>query len=332
MDILYFIIILGVLILIHEGGHFFFAKLFKVKVNEFALGMGPVIWKKQKGDTQYSLRAFPIGGYVKMEGEDEQSEEDGAFNKKKVYQKILIVIAGAIMNIVLGFIILVFIISLTSGDFNTSKVDKPLPEQTALVAGDIVTEIDNNRIISSLDIPFLIMRLNNDTTTVKVIRNNKEITISDFKLVDEDGTYILGFSPVVEGKNVITVLSNSGKLTISIVRMVGLSLLDLVTGRIGLEQASGPVGMTKAVGDAANSGVVALFSLIAFITINLGVFNLLPLPALDGGRLIFLLIEAVRGKPVKAEYEGYVHFAGFILLMLLMVLVTFNDIKHLFIK
>lgn len=332
MDILYFIIILGVLILIHEGGHFFFAKLFKVKVNEFALGMGPVIWKKQKGDTQYSLRAFPIGGYVKMEGEDEQSEEDGAFNKKKVYQKILIVIAGAIMNIVLGFIILVFIILLTSGDFNTSKVDKPLPEQTALVAGDIVTEIDNNRIISSLDIPFLIMRLNNDTTTVKVIRNNKEITISDFKLVDEDGTYILGFSPVVEGKNVITVLSNSGKLTISIVRMVGLSLLDLVTGRIGLEQASGPVGMTKAVGDAANSGVVALFSLIAFITINLGVFNLLPLPALDGGRLIFLLIEAVRGKPVKAEYEGYVHFAGFILLMLLMVLVTFNDIKHLFIK
>lgn len=320
------------MIIIHEGGHFLFAKLFKVKVNEFSLGMGPVLLKKQKGETQYSLRAFPIGGFVKMEGEDENSEEEGAFNKKKVYQKILIVIAGAIMNIVLGFIILVFITSLTTGDFKTTKVDKPLSSQPALLAGDVVTEIDNNRIISNIDIPFLIMRLKGDTTTVKVIRNNKEITINDYKLVNEEGTIILGFTPVIEKKNALNVVSNSAKLTVSIVRMVWLSLLDLVTGKIGIEQASGPIGLTTAVGQAADSGAASLFTLIAFITINLGVFNLLPLPALDGGRLVFLLIEALRGKPVKAEYEGYVHFAGFILLMLLMVLVTFNDIKHLFIK
>lgn len=329
ISIIYFIIILSILILVHEGGHFFFAKLFKVRVNEFALGMGPVLLKKQKGETLYSLRALPIGGFVKMEGEDENSEDERAFNKLTVFKKIIIVIAGAILNIILGFLILVLIVSFSSGKIATQSVNTA-ENQPALHGGDVILEIDKNAVYTNMDIPFLLSRVKGDTVELKIKRGTETIAIKDLKLLSTAEGKKLGIVTNVENKNVLSVASFSAKQTVTIIRMVWLSLLDLVTGKVGIDQASGPVGMTTAVGVAAKSGWQSLFLLVAFITINLGVFNLLPIPALDGGRLIFLLIEAVRRKPVKPEYEGYVHLVGFALLMLLMVVITYNDIIKLF--
>lgn len=329
ISIIYFIIILSILILVHEGGHFFFAKLFKVRVNEFSLGMGPVLLKKQKGETLYSLRALPIGGFVKMEGEDENSEDERAFNKLKVFKKIIIVIAGAILNIILGFLILVLIVSFSAGSIATQSVNTA-KDQPALKGGDVILEIDKNAVYTNMDIPFLLSRVKGDTVDLKIKRGTETIAINDLKLFSTAEGKKLGIITNVETKNVLSVASFSAKQTVTIIRMVWLSLIDLVTGKVGIDQASGPVGMTTAVGAAAKSGWQSLFLLVAFITINLGVFNLLPIPALDGGRLIFLLVEAARRKPVKPEYEGYVHLAGFVLLMLLMVVITYNDIIKLF--
>lgn len=332
----------GVIIMIHEFGHFLCAKLCKVKVNEFALGMGPVLFKKKKGDTQYALRLFPIGGFVAMEGEDAQSEDENAFNKKPVWQKILIVVAGATMNLILGFILMILLLSTSTELIGTNTIKEFYPDavsaQYGLQAGDRFVEIDGHRVWSEKDLSFLMSRSRDGVFDFVVERDGEKVTLHDVHFATEEyqGVTLIQYDFVIIGEppTFLSVLKNSVTQSASIVRMVWLSLFDLVTGRYGMSALSGPVGTMDIIADvtaeaAASGSLENLLTIMAFITINVGVANLLPLPALDGGRLLFLLIEAVRRKPVNPKYEGYVHAAGLALLMILMVVVTFNDILRI---
>lgn len=336
------ILFFGIIIMIHEFGHFATAKLFKVKVNEFSIGMGPAFFKKQKGETTYSLRAFPIGGYVSMEGEDEESDDEGAFNKKPVWQKFIIVSAGAVMNLILGVIIVAVMLS-TSGDLiGTNRVnqfyDTAVSCDYGLQEKDKILKIDGHSIWSERDLSFLMARNEDGVFDFVVERDGEKVELDGVKFKTEEVngmTFIIyDFSIVGEKAGFKNILVNSFTQSASIVRMVWLSLFDIVTGRYGVSELSGPVGTVDIIADvtaeASDSGRIdSLLLIMALIAINIGVANLLPLPALDGGRLFFLLIEAVRRKPVNPKYEGYIHAAGLALLLLLMVFVTFNDIVRI---
>ncbi len=338
MAILFF----GLLISIHELGHFTFAKLFKVKVNEFALGMGPALFKKKKGDTTYALRLLPIGGYVSMEGEDEESSDENAFNRKKVWQKIIIVAAGAIMNLLLGVVIVSVCLSLDDLVGTTQILqfeENAVSHQTGLEPGDEILEIDGHRVFSDMDISFLMTRSDDGIFDMTVRRDGEKVELEGvtFETEKKDGYTIITYDFIILGEEpgFLNVVSNAFRQSASIARLVWLSLFDLVTGQYGLSDLSGPVGTVNILADVASSAVeskanlVSALNLMAFISINIGIFNLLPLPALDGGRLFFLVIEGIRRKPINPKYEGYVHAAGLALLLLLMVAVTFNDIVML---
>lgn len=333
------ILFFGLLISIHELGHFTFAKLFKVRVNEFALGMGPALFKKKKGDTTYALRLLPIGGYVSMEGEDEESADENAFNRKKVWQKFIIVAAGAVMNLLLGVVIIATVLSMEEL-IGTNHIlyfhENALSAQTGLQEGDDIIKIDGHRVFSDMDISFLMSRSDDGVFDMTVRRDGEKVELTGVTFETEkegEYTYITyDFVILGEEPGFLNILTNSFKRTASVARLVWLSLFDLVTGRYGLTDLSGPVGTVNVIADAAaqatasRDGLITALTLMAFISVNIGVFNLLPLPALDGGRLFFLIIEGIRRKPVNPKYEGYVHAAGLALLLLLMLAVTFNDI------
>ena len=325
--------------MIHECGHFMMAKLFKVRVNEFSLGMGPCLFKKQKGETQYSVRLFPIGGYVAMEGEDGESEDAGAFNKKPVWQKILVVIAGALMNLILGLLLLIILLSCCTDLIGTNTIKEFQPnavsEQYGLQAGDKFVKIDGHRVWSEQDLTFLLSRSTDGVFDFVVERDGQKVKLDNVKFDTEvmEGITLIRYDFVIIGEppRFLNVLKNSFTQSASIVRMVWMSLGDLITGRFGMSQLAGPVGTVNIVADIANDAantknLETLLTIMAFITINVGVANLLPLPALDGGRLLFLIIEGIRRKPVNPKYEGYVHTTGLVLLMILMLVVTINDI------
>ena len=327
----------GVIIMIHECGHFACAKLFKVKVNEFSLGMGPALFKRKKGDTLYALRLFPIGGYVAMEGEDDASEDDRAFNKKPVWQKMIIVVAGALMNLILGFILMVLLLT-TSTDTIKEFYPDAVSSQYGLQAGDRFVEIDGHHVWSELDLSFLMSRSQDGVFDFVVERDGEKVTLNDvhFATEQQNGITLIQYDFIIIGEQpgFLNIVKNAFTQSASIVRMVWLSVFDLVTGRYGMSELAGPVGTVDIIADvtaqAVSSGSLTnLLTIMAFITINVGVANLLPLPALDGGRFLFLAVEAVRRKPVNPKYEGYVHAAGLALLLLLMVVVTYNDIARI---
>ena len=332
----------GVIIMIHECGHFACAKLFKVKVNEFSLGMGPALFKKRKGDTLYAVRLFPIGGYVAMEGEDDASEDDRAFNKKPVWQKMIIVVAGALMNLILGFILMVLLLTTSTDLIGTNTIKEFYPDavssQYGLQAGDRFVEIDGHHVWSELDLSFLMSRSQDGVFDFVVERDGEKVTLNDvhFATEQQNGITLIQYDFIIIGEQpgFLNIVKNAFTQSASIVRMVWLSVFDLVTGRYGMSELAGPVGTVDIIADvtaqAVSSGSLTnLLTIMAFITINVGVANLLPLPALDGGRFLFLAVEAVRRKPVNPKYEGYVHAAGLVLLLLLMVVVTYNDIARI---
>lgn len=332
----------GVIIMIHECGHFACAKLFKVKVNEFSLGMGPALFKRKKGDTLYAVRLFPIGGYVAMEGEDDASEDDRAFNKKPVWQKMIIVVAGALMNLILGSILMVLLLTTSTDLIGTNTIKEFYPDavssQYGLQAGDRFVEIDGHHVWSELDLSFLMSRSQDGVFDFVVERNGEKVTLNDvhFATEQQNGITLIQYDFIIIGEQpgFLNIVKNAFTQSASIVRMVWLSVFDLVTGRYGMSELAGPVGTVDIIADvtaqAVSSGSLTnLLTIMAFITINVGVANLLPLPALDGGRFLFLAIEAVRRKPVNPKYEGYVHAAGLVLLLLLMVVVTYNDIARI---
>ena len=372
------LVLLSIMVVIHELGHFLFAKLFKVTVLEFSVGMGPAIYttKKKHGRssdkdggleiaqsfrsedeenlntdvfddeekrTVFSIRALPIGGYVSMAGEDNESDDPNAFHKKPVWQRFIITVAGAIMNILLGVICMFALVGMESAQdgYLASNTIHSFQENSisdkgdsALMAGDKVIRVDGVGVHTGNELVYEIMNSGYEPIDLVVIRDGKEITLKDvtFPTETQSGATFGNYDFVMQAEKAdfATIMKHSFFRSFSTVKVIIDSLVDLVGGRYGAEAVSGPVGMAGAVGEATKSGIDSVLYLFTLITMNLGVFNLLPIPALDGGRLIFLIIEGIRRKPIKKEFEQAVNTVGIMILMALMLLITVKDIFNLF--
>lgn len=367
------VVVFGIIVVIHEWGHFLVAKLTGVQVNEFAIGMGPKLFSFGKKETRYTVRLLPIGGYCAMEGEDAAgggevkfsaeaavADNPRAFNRKKVWQRVLITVAGAAMNLVLGFILLLVyfgVCTLPSPDgkiyyagTQISRLEETAPSyQSGLRVGDTVLKIDGKRVFTVLDMQSLLQDSDDAVFEMQVRREvdgaQRVVTLPAVtfhrEYSEELGAYQLTYDfyvnpiPQTLGSTVVQSL----KSECSVAVMVWRSLGNLLTGKYGLNELSGPVGTVDIIGDTVAGavqqtqwqiGLGSVIMLVVLLTVNVGVFNLLPFPALDGGRLLFLLWEAITRKPVPAKYEGWVHAIGFILLLVLVVIVTFSDVFKIF--
>ena len=333
------VLVFGVLVFIHEFGHFITARLCKVSVREFAVGMGPklVSWKSKKHETQYALRLFPIGGFVSMEGEDEASDDDNAFCNKSIPKRMLIIIAGAAMNLILGFLlmtVLVFMqglpVSTTIADFSEGAISSQY-----LQVGDRVLEVDGTRVHTGNELVYEIMNQGYEPIDIRVERNGEKILLEnvEFPTMTDSGSTFGDYDFILYAEKVTfpNLLKHAWFRSVSTVKMVFDSLVGLITGRFGMESVSGPVGVAEVVGDAAKVGFGSFLYIVAVLTINLGVFNLIPFPALDGGRFLFLIIEGIRRKPINRNVESYINFVGIMLLFALMIFVTVKDVLNLFV-
>ena len=314
LQIILAILAFGVLVIVHEFGHFITAKRGGVQVNEFWIGMGPTLLKHEHKGTLYCLKLLPFGGACVMEGEDGESENEHAFGKAKLPRRMLIVCAGALMNFLVGF-------STAAGD---------------LKAGDEILKIDGYHILVRSDFETALSRTASTTYKVTVRREGEKVTLPSVKLeatvTDANGNKRIGITFAELPDSLGMHLSMSVRTAVNYARLVWSSMGMLVSGQVGVDQLAGPVGMAEVMADTAKYSMISFFQLVAFISINLGVMNLLPLPALDGGRLVFLIIEGIRRKPVPPKYEGYVHAAGLMLLLMLMVYVTGQDVLRIFMR
>ncbi len=340
MKVLYILLALlvfGFMILFHELGHFLFAKLFKVEINEFSIGMGPKLFsKKGKDGVQYSLRLFPIGGYVAMEGEGEESENPNAFYKKPAWQRFIIVIAGALVNLLVGALIMT-ILTISSPYYGTTIIaefkENSVSQEYGLEVGDEIIKVGNTKVHTYDELSYEIMRIGYEPVDITFIRDGevyiKEIT---FNTTTSEGIFIgkMDFIVLGEGRSFSSVCKNAFYSTKSAIKLVWDSLIDLVVGRYGFEHLSGPIGVTGAISQAAQISPYSFFYMIVIISMNLGVFNLLPIPALDGGTLVFLIYEMIFRKPVPRKFESISKAITMVLLLLLVMVVTFKDIINLF--
>lgn len=335
------IFVFGLLIFIHELGHFICARLCGVGINEFAIGMGPklISWVSKKSGIRYSVRALPLGGYVSMVGEEEASDRADAFGNRSVWKRILIVIAGPVMNLVLGFVAMTVMVS-SSGVLYGTQVCYPIngnvqiSDGSGLEQGDVILKVGRVGVHTRNELAYEIMRQGTEAVDVTVSRGGEVLRVEKvlFPVVEESGTLFGGidFYANQESFTLGNVMKHTFYRSASTVKMIVDSFVDLLSGRYGMEAISGPVGITQTMGQAAASGFSSFLYIFTLITINLGVFNLFPIPALDGGRLIFLLIEAVTRRPVNKNVEAYIHLAGLVILFGLIIFVTFNDILRLF--
>ncbi len=342
-NILYILVALavfGVLIFIHEFGHFFTARLFGVPIKEFAIGMGPKLFsiRSKKYETVYSLRLFPIGGYVSMVGEDEESDDENALNNKPVWQRLIITAAGAAMNLICGILVMTILVIAQDNLSSTtihSFADDAISNSYGLEAGDKIVKVNDTKIHVVNELVYEIMMQGTAPVDLTVVRDGEKIILEDvsFPQVTSEGMQFGGVDFYVqrEVKTPLNVLKHSVYRSWSTVKMIVDSLVGLVTGRFGIDSVSGPVGVTGAIGEAAASGFSDLVNLAVMISMNLGIFNLIPFPALDGGRIFFMLIELVRGRPVDPKYEGYIHFAGILILLGFMAFITLKDIIKIFV-
>ena len=340
--ILLAILFFGLIIMFHELGHFVFAKLFKVQVNEFAIGMGPAIFKKKKGETQYSLRLFPVGGYVSMEGEDDDSENERAFCNAKAWKRFIVIAAGGIVNLIMGVIVVAIMLATSGNLIGTTQINFFHKDAVTATQGlqekDVIKKINGKTVFSEYDLSFLMARDKDGIIDFVVERNGENVIVNGVKFdtFDNNGTLTIVYDFVIVGvkPTVLSVAKNAVLESVSIARIVWVSLFDLVTGQYGLSDLSGPIGTVSIIADTAQNAVAqtdysSLWMMLALIAINIGLFNLLPLPALDGGRLFFLFIEMIFRKPVPRKYEGWIHAVGLGLLLLLMVVISFSDIVKL---
>ena len=335
--ILFAILFFGIIIALHEFGHFITAKIFGIKVNEFAIGMGPTLLKKVKGETQYSLRLFPVGGFVSLEGEDEDSEDSRAFGNQKAWKRFIVIAAGATLNVILGLVLMGVVLGMDGRISTTvvSDVSQNLEQLGDTVkVGDEITSINGSHVVSARDLYYQLYRDDDGVFDITLKRNGEKITLKDIKIQYNAEK---GFCDFVVGSKKVSVLNimpGAVKETASMTKLIFLSLADMIRGQYGLKDLSGPIGtigiVAETAGDAVSSANYSgIIFILAFITVNIGIVNLLPLPALDGGRLFFMLIELVRGKPIPPEKEGMVHAIGLILLLGLTVVISFNDIMRL---
>lgn len=339
-NLLYIVIALlafGILIFIHECGHYAFARIFKVSIEEFAIGMGPRLlgFQSKKTLIKYSLRAFPIGGFVRMVGEDEESDDENALCQKPAWQRFIIVAAGAAANILFGIVMMVILVAtvFNIGGTTISRFDdtyQTYVESSGLLIGDTIVKIGDNKVKHSQDLLYTIFDECVSAVDVTVERNGKTVVLQDvvFPTSEQDGLVHgdIFFSVAPLEKNFKNVISYGVSSAFNTIEIIWDSLVGLLTGKYGMSQLSGPVGATGAVAETAKNGLPSLIYLCIFISMNLGIFNLLPFPALDGGRLVFILIELIFRRPVPAKYENYIHFIGIVILMLLMIIITFKDI------
>lgn len=347
MTIVFAILLFSFLIFIHELGHFVAAKLSGVQVNEFSMFMGPAIFKKQKGETLYSIRCIPIGGYCAMEGEDGDSDNPRAFGKAAWWKRLIILIAGSGMNFIAGILIM-FCLYIPVEEVVVPVIREFAPYSTVngadgLQVGDRLIELDGEKIYSLSDMDLIFMLNPGEVHDVVVERNGEKLTLSDFTMqrhpvTDENGneTQLFGMSFTAVKADLPVKIQQAWYSCLNTVRNVRLSLQMLITGQVGLSDMSGPVGIVKIMSDTAAASEEVLDAVMnmlyfgGFLAINLAVMNLLPIPALDGGRVVGLLIttavEKLSGKKVDPKYEGYLHGAGMVLLLILMAVIMFKDI------
>ena len=367
------LLIFGVIVLVHELGHFLAAKAMGVQVNEFAIGFGPKLFKFGKGETTYSVRLLPVGGFCAMEGEDaagggevdvsktaKESDNPRSFLNKPVWRRLIITVAGVVMNLVLGFAVLLAyngLCTLPLADGNTysastqiAVLDREAPSyQSGLRPGDTLLKIDGQRVFSSFDVQFILQGSDDGVFEMVVRRETdgkkKTVTLPavEFDRVysEKTGRHTLTYDFKLLGvrQTVWSTMEESARMECSMAVTVWRTLKGMFTGRYGLNDLSGPVGTVDAIGDVVENavqqeqwqdGLGNVLMIVSLITVNVGVFNLLPLPALDGGRLLFLLWELITRRRVPPKYEGVVHAIGLILLLILIAVVTFNDIIKLF--
>lgn len=340
LQIILAILAFGVLVIVHEFGHFITAKRGGVQVNEFWIGMGPTLLKKEHNGTLYCLKLLPFGGACVMEGEDEDSESEHAFGKASLPRRMLIVAAGALMNFLVGFLIVLAVIQPNgpNGGYIVSTIDSVNPASTAaaaggLQAGDEILEVDGYNILMRSDFEIALARGADTTYEVVVRRDGEKITLPavvlEATIEGEDGRKMIGLTFAEQPDSIGMHINMAVRTALNYARLVWVSLGMLVSGQVGVDQFTGPVGVASMMATTASYSITAFLQLVAFISINLGVMNLLPLPALDGGRLVFLILEGIRRKPVPAKYEGYIHAAGLMLLLALMVYVTGQDILRI---
>jgi regulator of sigma E protease len=361
MSIVIAIIIFGVIILVHEIGHFAAARIFNMRVISFNLGMGPVLLKKRGKETAYQIKAIPFGGSVQLGEDDEEAVINGDtrdFRNKPVWQRMIVILAGAFMNVVLGFVLCAVIVSTgrlvgttVIHSFDSGEGVEPLSSRT-LMSGDKVVAVNGMRVFTRGDINYQLAntesKLTDDNDRVAfeftVTRNGQRLVIENVEFHaqanDKGGMQIVDeLIWVGVPKNVFSVLSGAMMETVSYSRLVVITLIDLFKGTYGLNDISGPVGVVSIISEVSEVGFsqsffagfrVSLY-MAALITVNVGIINLIPIPALDGARFVFFAVEAVRRKPVKAEIEGMIHFFGFAALMVFMLLITVLDIRKLFI-
>lgn len=342
MTIIYFILVLSITIFIHELGHFIFAKKAGIYVYEFCVGMGPRIikWKRKNDETEYGIRLFPIGGFCSMAGEEVEVDEkvpiDKRLQSKTWLQRFLTVVAGVMFNFIFAIVIF-FIFGLFNGNPNNTPLIKEVSlESPAYVSGiqkgDIITKINNVKVntIDRLMIEYQVVY--GSELNLEVKRDNEILNIKINPIQLDDG-YIYGFSldDSVE-KGFIPAIKYAFGNFISLINQMVVIISYLFTGKLSLSSLSGPIGIYNIVGQSAQAGLLEVIYLIGYLSLNVGFINLLPIPAFDGGRILFLIIEKIRRKPMKANVENMIHSIGFILLMILMIIITYNDIVRFIIK
>lgn len=317
-------------ILLHELGHFTVAKLVGIRVNEFSIGMGPKVLQKESDETKYTLRLLPIGGYVSMEGEDEKSDDPRSFNKVSPLKRIAVVAAGGIMNFILAIIVLTIVaFNLGTPSTTVNEVSEGSPaEEAGIIYGDTITSIDGYEVKNWEDIGTNLNRdEGNEELNIGLLRDGEEMTLS-LTPVMEDGVLKMGITSVYD-KSFGSAILGGFEYTKTFIGLMFQFFSSLFRGEITTNDFAGPVGVVAEIGNAAQMGINNLLFLLGFISVNLGFFNLLPIPALDGSRIVFLLVEIIRGKPIDPDKEGMVHFIGIILLLTLMVGVTYKDIMRM---
>ncbi len=346
VNLLLLIFILGLIILVHEFGHFLWAKKFGVHIYEFSIGMGPIIHThKGKDKINYNIRAFPIGGFVSMAGEvyedDTKMKKEKFMCNKPGYQRLIILVAGVVNNFILALVLL-FFIALIWGSTTTKPIvgtvleDSPVAK-AGIEAGDEILEINNIHSSSWDTLQIALYRKTDKDNYTFVVKkaNGEEKTyhITPKKIKNEDGseTKQFGFGmDTTKQRGFIPSIKYAFMKFGSIVSSMGLTITSLFTGKISLDALSGPVGIYQVIGDSVSMGISQIIYIIAFLSINVGFINILPFPAFDGGRVLFLIIEKIKGSPINQKLENGLNTVGFILLMLLMIYVTIQDIIRLF--
>ncbi len=344
LQIIITVLLFGVLILIHELGHFLTAKWARVKINEFSLGMGPAIYKKQGKETLYSIRAFPIGGFVQMDGEDGNGIDENSFNNKPKWKRFIILFAGAFNNIIFGFILTCLVYGLVSQmDLIPTTIvaqfsESATSDDSGLKVGDEIISVNGYRTYTYTDLSFALSNDVSKPLDVKVRRDEGEVTLQNVVLPiveSEYGDYYdLDFKLLGVKKTFWRTISYSFNSTVSFSRSIYSFFGSLITGQADFNKVSGPIGTSKIIGDTVttDSGIdfASLFLMMAMISINLGVVNLLPFPALDGGRIILLLFEAIFRRKLPEKAEMLINAIGFAALMVLMIAISLKDTINLF--